>query len=155
MKRKTLVLALVLALAAGFGCAKKRAPEPAFEEVHAPAPAPAVNQEAIQEISSARILFGVGKSRITPEYAPVLDRVAGAMQRADNVRVRIEGRCDASASRAFNLDLGERRAHSAYEGLVGRGVSPTRLEMVSYGKECMDAGSQAQNRRVDFKPIMQ
>jgi peptidoglycan-associated lipoprotein len=51
------------------------------------------------------------------------------------VRVRIEGNCDERGTREYNLALGARRANSVRDFLVARGVDPSRIETISYGKE--------------------
>ena len=50
------------------------------------------------------------------------------------------------------MALGDRRANAAKNYLVARGVSPSRLTTISYGKERpvamgSDEGAYAQNRR--------
>lgn len=49
--------------------------------------------------------------------------------------VLIEGHCDARGTTNYNLVLGERRAQAVRDYLVDLGVSPSRIQIVSYGKE--------------------
>lgn len=49
--------------------------------------------------------------------------------------VLIEGHCDERGTMAYNLVLGERRAKAARQYLQDLGVSPSRLQITSYGKE--------------------
>ncbi|HEX8668816.1 MAG TPA: OmpA family protein, partial [Allosphingosinicella sp.] len=74
------------------------------------------------------------------------------LQRYQNVRVTIEGHADERGTREYNLALGDRRANAAKNYLVGRGIAPGRINVISYGKERPEAlGSDesawAQNRR--------
>ncbi len=67
----------------------------------------------------------------------------------------IEGHCDARGTSEYNLALGDRRAASAKEYLVRFGVSPSRIETVSFGEERPFAQGQseeawAKNRRAHF-----
>ena len=47
----------------------------------------------------------------------------------------IEGNTDNRGTREYNLALGERRANSARDYLVSRGIPENRMTVVSYGKE--------------------
>ena len=147
MKRYALALALVLALAAGFGCAKKT-------ETIQDGISPEM-QAAIQQITDARVYFAFDKFDIKPEYQDMLKAKAELMKQFPSIRVRIEGNCDERGTQEYNLALGERRARAAYEYLVTLGVNPGQLEMISYGKEnpaVQGTGEAvwAQNRRDDF-----
>ena len=154
MKRYALILALVLALVAGFGCSKKKAAEPGY-------PGDSVDQEmqaAIQQITDGRVLFAFDKYQILPEYTQVLATKAELMKKYNTIKVRIEGNCDERGTQEYNLALGERRARAAYDYLVNNGVSPSQLEMISYGKENPavdghDESAWSQNRRDDFRVV--
>ena len=66
--------------------------------------------------------------------------------------VLVEGHCDERGTREYNLALGERRAGSVKEVLVGDGVEASRLETVSFGEEKPadaghDDGAWSKNRR--------
>ena len=153
MKRFALVLALVVALAAGFGCAKKSA-EPGYADTGI---SPEM-QAAIQQITDGRVLFAFDQYTIQPQYQEVLKAKAELMKRYNTIRVRIEGNCDERGTQEYNLALGERRARAAYDYMVTLGVSPRQLEMISYGKENPavqghDEAAWSQNRRDDFRVI--
>jgi len=71
--------------------------------------------------------------------------------------VRIEGNCVELGTREYNFALGARRDNSVRDYLVGRGVSASRIETVSYGKEHpMDLNggeaAQAHNRNAHTTP---
>jgi len=64
----------------------------------------------------------------------------------------IEGHADEQGTREYNLALGARRANSVSEYLIGKGISPARIKVVSYGKErpleiCSAESCYAKNRR--------
>lgn len=154
MKRYALILALVVALAAGFGCAKKKAAEPGYADNSV---SPEM-QAAIQQITDGRVLFAFDKFSIKPEYKDVLKTKADLMKKYNTIKVRIEGNCDERGTQEYNLALGERRAKAAYDYLVTLGVAPSQLEMVSYGKENPavqghNESAWSQNRRDDFRVI--
>ena len=154
MKRYALILALVLALVAGFGCSKKKAAEPGYA-------GDGIDQEmqaAIQQITDGRVLFAFDKYQILPEYTQVLATKAELMKKYSTIKVRIEGNCDERGTQEYNLALGERRARAAYDYMVRLGVPADQLEMISFGKErpaVMGSGEKvwAQNRRDEFNVI--
>ena len=64
----------------------------------------------------------------------------------------IQGHADEQGTRIYNLALGERRANSAREYLISQGISSSRIQVVSYGKErpleiCSAESCYAKNRR--------
>jgi len=72
--------------------------------------------------------------------------------------VRVEGHCDERGSAEYNLALGERRAQSAVAYLQDLGISPERLQVVSYGEERPLDNSRseiawASNRRAEFVEV--
>ncbi len=157
MKRFALVLALVFALTAGFGCAKKQQAEPvvAYDD--------GIDNEknaAVQQITDGRVYFAFDKFSLQPEGKEVLKNKAELMKRFPSIRVRIEGNCDERGTQEYNLALGERRAHAAQEFLKTLGVNPSQMETISYGKEnpAVQGSGEAvwqQNRRDDFRVIAQ
>lgn len=153
MKRYALILALVMALAAGFGCAKKTTSEPGYDDGLTPE-----MRAAIQQITDARVYFAFDKFDIKPEYKEMLKTKADLLKKYSSIRVRIEGNCDERGTQEYNLALGERRARAAYEYLVMLGVNAGQLEMISYGKErpAVEGHGEAawsKNRRDEFKVI--
>ena len=77
---------------------------------------------------------------------------AGWLQRYPEVRVTIEGHCDERGTREYNLALGDRRANAAKNYLQSRGIDPSRMTVISWGKERptalgSDETAWAQNRR--------
>ena len=49
--------------------------------------------------------------------------------------ITIEGHCDERGTREYNIALGARRAESIKRFLVNSGISESRIETISYGKE--------------------
>jgi len=101
------------------------------------------------------IYFDFDKSFVRPEYRPVLTEKGEFLKDNPNVQIRIEGNCDERGTNAYNLALGERRAESAKRFLISLGISPDRIETISYGEERPlvvghNEDSWAQNRRDDF-----
>ena len=153
MKRYALILALVMALAAGFGCAKKTTGEPGYDDGMTPE-----MRAAVQQITDGRVYFAFDKFNVENQYKEMLKQKSDLMKQFPSIRVRIEGNCDDRGTQEYNLALGERRARAAYEYLVMMGVNPNQLEMISYGKENPavqgnNEAAWAKNRRDDFRVI--
>lgn len=96
--------------------------------------------------------FDYDKYDITDEDRGTLQRQATWLQKYPSVRVTVEGHCDERGTREYNLALGARRANAVKEYLVSLGVSSSRLDTISYGKErpiCTESNEScwAQNRR--------
>ena len=149
---KIAAIAATLALAA---CAEK--PKTAEE---APPPGPAMTQSTIVPGSAEDLRVNVGdtvhfaynRSDVDDQGRSTLQRQAAWLQKYPAVRVQVQGNCDERGTREYNLALGARRASAEKDYLVSLGVSPDRLDTISYGKErpvCTESTEDcwAQNRR--------
>jgi len=101
---------------------------------------------------SDRVFFDLDSSSLDETDRATLIRQASWLAKYPNVNVTIEGHCDERGTRDYNLALGERRANAAKNFLASLGVAPSRMAVVSYGKERPEAigsdeQSWAQNRR--------
>lgn len=75
-------------------------------------------------------------------------------------KLTIEGHCDERGSAEYNMALGEQRADSARDYLVGIGIPSDQLHTVSYGKEkpVCDGHDEAcwqKNRRIHIVAMAQ
>jgi peptidoglycan-associated lipoprotein len=114
--------------------------------------APGSDADFRRSVTSNTVNFGVDQFDIDPTARAILDSQAAWLARYPNVRATIEGHCDERGTREYNLALGDKRANSAKNYLVAKGISPARLTTISYGKERpvalgSDESSWAQNRR--------
>ena len=118
-----------------------------------PPPAPPVAQEqapgvtpgSVQDFvinAGELVYFDLDSFSLRADAKPVLDAQANWLKRWGAVRVRIEGNCDERGTREYNFALGARRASAVRDYLVSRGISASRIDTISYGKERpLDAGS--------------
>ena len=158
---KQSALMTVAAFSAALALAGCSTPKPAAE-----APPPAATREAPVATSSIvpgsaedlrvnvgdTVHFGFDQYNIEDNDKSTLQRQATWLQKYPAVRVTIEGDCDERGTREYNLALGARRANAVKEYLVSLGVSASRVETISYGKEhpmCTQSTEDcwAQNRR--------
>ncbi len=163
MSKITTGLVLGIALIATAGCAKKRNVNdlpPAPSETGPANPsegdsdtiAGPLNEQFKRAVTSDTIHFAFDQYDIDPEARAILDSQAQWLTAHPNTRITIEGHCDERGTREYNLALGDRRANAAKNYLATRGISPTRITTISYGKERpialgSDDSSWAQNRR--------
>lgn len=99
-----------------------------------------------------RVFFAVDQSNLSAEAIATLDQQANWLLSNPNYTAIIEGHADEQGTREYNLALGARRAASAQEYLISRGVAPNRLSTISYGKErpieiCSNEACYSRNRR--------
>ncbi len=114
-----------------------------------------------QSTGVQNIYFGVDQYLITAEKLPIIIHNANILKQAtrSGSKVKIEGHCDASGTDEYNYALGLRRAKSAKDAIVVRGVDASSIKMVSMGEsspECTTDYSSdcfAKNRRVEFKIV--
>ncbi len=69
------------------------------------------------------VLFDTDKSVVRPEFEPLLDKVAAALEKMGGGQIGIVGHTDVRASREYNIALGLRRSNAVYEALTKR-LSP-------------------------------
>ena len=99
-----------------------------------------------------RVFFGYDSSDLDSDALELLQDQVAWLKQNSNVSVTIEGHCDERGTREYNLALGEKRAQSVKNYLIGLGISPDRVSTISYGKERhavvgSNDGAWAQNRR--------
>ena len=101
------------------------------------------------------IYFEFDSSELQQDSRDALSELAQWMKNNPAVDIRVDGNCDERGSNEYNLALGENRAASAKKYLVYLGISPDRLETLSYGEEkpsCAESTENCwrENRRDDF-----
>ena len=99
-----------------------------------------------------RVFFATNKSVLTTASRDVLRKQAAWMRKKKDLSFTIEGHADERGTREYNLALGERRANAVKDYLMTYGISGSRLNVISYGKERpVDSGSSplawSKNRR--------
>ncbi len=144
--------AAAVLLAAAGACATRPAPEPVITEAP-PEPEPVIEetvtapvgevaasvlpgsvQDFVQNVGEY-VYFDLDQYRLDDQDQQILRRQAAWLQAYPNVRVLVAGNCDERGTREYNLALGERRANAVKQFLVSQGVSASRIDTVSYGKE--------------------
>ncbi|MFQ5630878.1 MAG: peptidoglycan-associated lipoprotein Pal [bacterium] len=173
MKIAKLEFLMLLSFAVGllFGCGgpkqtaqpEPEVPVPVIFDEPDPQPAP-VREEPRPEprdlgpsiaFIMQRIYFDFDKFDLTGQALSILADNARVLKAYPEANITIEGHCDERGTIEYNLALGDKRARSAKDYLVSLGISPSRISVISYGKERpVDYGHSesawAQNRRAEF-----
>jgi outer membrane protein OmpA-like peptidoglycan-associated protein len=115
----------------------------------------------LYEINS--IYYDLNKADIRTDAAEELDKIVQFL--TDNTQMNLElgAHTDARASTGYNLKLSQRRAESAVNYIIRRGIAKDRIKPKGYGEsqlinECSDnvdcpEEMHQQNRRTEFKII--
>jgi len=99
-----------------------------------------------------RVLFSIDQSDIDQSGKDILLAQVDWLQANSDYKIIIEGHADERGTREYNLALGARRANSAREFLISRGIESRRIQTVSFGKErpvelCSNENCYSENRR--------
>ncbi len=98
------------------------------------APAPGSQEDLVKNVGD-RVYFDFDSSRLKPDGQAVLDHQASWLAQYAQNNVQIAGNCDERGTEEYNIALGQRRANSARDYLVARGVAGSRITTISYGKD--------------------
>lgn len=107
------------------------------------------------------IYYAYGDYSIGEEGKAILDKAADALEDYPKLMLEISSHTDAQSSASFNMTLSRKRAQTAVDYLVKKGIARNRLKAVGYGEtrllnhcaddvECSDAEHKV-NRRTEFK----
>ncbi|NLR71031.1 peptidoglycan-associated lipoprotein Pal [Novosphingobium sp. ERN07] len=153
------IAATTLALGACASKPKELPPEPGTTNTQTTqgptqptGPVPGSQADFLASVMSDTVLFDLDRYNIDASDQGILQSQAQWLGRYPNKAVTIEGHADERGTRDYNLALGERRANAAKNYLVSLGIDPSRVTVVSYGKERpialgSDEESWARNRR--------
>ncbi len=172
MKRLVLLVALGLLMAAvvNLSCGGKKevAEERPIDTTPSPPPdtTPVVEEPPpppppkLRESQFETAHFDFDKYNLRPDAKAALDHNYELLKQFSSAIIKIEGHCDERGTVEYNLSLGEKRAKAAQDYLVGLGIAPNRISIISYGKERpVDQRSNeeawAKNRRSEFRVLSQ
>ena len=104
--------------------------------------------------------FNFNKYFIRAVDKPVLDEAAETLKANPNVKIYVNGYCDAIGGVKYNLKLSQRRAESVAAYLEDKGIPSSQLIPQGFGKTNFVASNKtaegrAQNRRVELVPVDQ
>jgi outer membrane protein OmpA-like peptidoglycan-associated protein len=104
---------------------------------------------------SGAVLFPSGEAALLPAAMSSLDNVVTALKSTPDRNITVEGHTDSVGTRAFNMDLSQRRAQSVRDYLVSRGLPSEIVRAQGLGPDRPIAANstpdgRANNRRVEI-----
>ncbi len=113
-----------------------------------------------KEIVLENIYYDYDKAEIRADAEPTLNRLAEVLQQNPTVKIQLGSHTDCRGIDGYNESLSQKRAESAVNYLISRGIAPERLMAKGYGEgspavscncpRCTEDEHQA-NRRTTFK----
>lgn len=115
------------------------------------------------KIEIKNIHYNFDKANIRADAAKILDETVRIMRDNPTLIIEMGSHTDSRGSDIYNIDLSQRRAQSAVNYLVSRGIARSRMTAKGYGEtellnrckngvKCSPAEHQA-NRRTEFKIV--
>jgi OmpA-OmpF porin, OOP family len=107
------------------------------------------------DITMGPIYFDFDSFKLKPEGIKSLDKIATALAAHPDFGVQFDGYCDFTGTEEYNLKLSEKRANSAKNYIMNKGINDSRIRLLYYGeaKPASDNGTakgRALNRRVEY-----
>jgi outer membrane protein OmpA-like peptidoglycan-associated protein len=101
------------------------------------------------------VLFDTGAATLKPGADLALNRLADFLKQNEETRIIIEGHTDSRGADSYNEDLSQRRGRAVSDGLMARGVTSERIEVIGRGEAYPVANNETaegrqQNRRVEI-----
>lgn len=108
------------------------------------------------------ILYDYNKWNIRPDAALELDKLVATLLDNPNVKIELSSHTDCRGKDAYNMGLSEKRAKSAVDYIISKGIGKDRIRSKGYGKskpevdcECAKCSEEQhqRNRRTEFKVL--
>ena len=106
------------------------------------------------------IYFDLDKSDIRPDAITELDKIVTLMKEYPKIKLSMESHTDSRNTKAYNLQLSQRRAKATMQYLIDHGIDPYRLKAKGFGEsrlvnKCSDGvkcteEEHQMNRRTEF-----
>ncbi|MBC6700330.1 OmpA family protein [Hymenobacter puniceus] len=103
------------------------------------------------------ILYDYDKADIRPDAALELDKLVETLNDNPNITIELSSHTDSRGKDAYNQTLSQKRAQSAVDYIISKGIDKARITAKGYGEsrpEVKDAKTEDQfqrNRRTEFK----
>lgn len=115
-----------------------------------------------REIVLENIYYDYDKWDIRPDAEPTLNHLAEVLRQNPSIRIQLGSHTDCRGNDSYNQDLSQRRAQSAVNYLISKGISTERLSALGYGEaqpadlcacaRCTEVQHQT-NRRTTFRIV--
>jgi outer membrane protein OmpA-like peptidoglycan-associated protein len=103
--------------------------------------------QSVQQVGERFVLediyYDFDKHDIRPDAALILDKLVKTLLDNPSLKIELSSHTDSRGSNKYNMALSQRRAQSAVDYIVSRGVDSSRLKAQGYGEtrlvnECAD-----------------
>ncbi|MEO8590405.1 MAG: OmpA family protein, partial [Flavobacteriales bacterium] len=115
-----------------------------------------------QVVRLENIFYDYNKADIRPDAAVELDKLVLTLQDNPTVRIELSSHTDCRGKDAYNMSLSQKRAKSAVDYLISKGIGADRVTSKGYGEskpseacaceKCSEDEHQ-RNRRTEFKVL--
>ncbi|MCX2740486.1 OmpA family protein [Pontibacter anaerobius] len=105
------------------------------------------------------IFYDFDKANIRPDAAVELDKLVQILKDNPAISIELSSHTDARGSDVYNEDLSQRRAESAVEYIISKGIDRSRITAKGYGesrpvvKNAKTEEQHQRNRRTEFKVV--
>ncbi len=109
------------------------------------------------------IYYDLDKWDIRPDAAAGLDKLVTILKENGDIKIELGSHTDSRADDSYNMKLSQKRAESAVNYIVSRGISKDRITAKGYGESMLVNGCKnnvkcteeehQQNRRTEFKVV--
>lgn len=115
-----------------------------------------------REIVLDNIYYDYDKWDIRPDAEPTLNKLADILRQNARINIQLGSHTDCRGNDGYNQNLSQKRAESAVNYLISRGIDPARLSAIGYGESqpatsCLcskcSEGEHQINRRTTFKIV--
>ena len=93
------------------------------------------SQEDLVAKGIDRVFFSTAASNLSTDARGTLDSQVAFFTQYAQDNIEVSGNCDERGTTEYNIALGQRRANSARDYLVAKGVAGSRIQTISYGKD--------------------
>ncbi|MEO1712118.1 MAG: OmpA family protein, partial [Bacteroidota bacterium] len=88
-----------------------------------------------QEITLENIYYDFDRWEIRSDAEPTLNKLAENLKLNPEIRIQIGSHTDCRGNDRYNEDLSQKRAESAVDFLISKGIEPDRLTAKGYGED--------------------
>ncbi|WP_299818615.1 OmpA family protein [uncultured Pontibacter sp.] len=105
------------------------------------------------------IFYDFDKANIRPDAAEELDKLVQVLNDNPSISIELSSHTDVRGSDVYNQDLSQRRAESAVEYIISKGIDRSRITEKGYGesrlvvKNAKTDEEHQRNRRTEFKVV--
>ena len=105
-------------------------------EEKAPPPKPEMRRFMLIKkiVDNVKIYFDYNKADLRDDTLPILKKAVNTLNKYPDTNIIISGHCDTRGSKAYNLELGSRRADAVRRHMVEAGIAKERIQIASRGE---------------------